>query len=606
MRIRRTNPRTPGPKDGVVLIWTVFAAIVILGSSFVTGSLAKTANIRAKTAVARGTAEASSHAAVEAATEAIRASLKRGATPPATGSFTVGGETVTYSIQQDTAPVSLQDSGGLHQMGSVYRVVGMGQSGSVARTMRRMTRAALIPIFQFSIFYENDLEFYNPQTWNIRGRVHCNSDIYLRAQRNVTFDTNYVHTAGSLYGRAPFGTWNSLAGVAPSIRRWVPDPFDTSAAVDMETLPIIEDLAGLGLTTTGGIDTDFAGSDLNGDGDFDDPGELAPFLGATLDLFGAYGGPAGGETTLQTAENGVVPLAPPTPDEMAPFVAATGGDYTYDSTSDTYTQVAAGTGTHALGGYHADAGLVIHTRPDGSWTATDADGFDVTTAIQSAVTSSTIYDSRQAGATTGQLQQLELDLGALVAAGAFPANGLIYMSGAGAGTGTDAKAFTLKNGAELPAGLTVVSPNSLYIQGDYNVVDPKPASAIGDAVNLLSNSWDGSKGPGDLPPATETTYHLSVIAGDVESTETVLSGGPHNLPRRHENWNGVDEHLIGSIVCPFRSQYATGDFQLGGDYYLPPNRFWEFDDRNNDLTQLPPFTPVTVEVEAMVTWIPRP
>jgi len=154
--------------------------------------------------------------------------------------------------------------------------------------------------------------------------------------------------------------------------------------------------------------------------------------------------------------------------------------------------------------------------------------------------------------------------------------------------------------------LSVVSPNSIFLQGDYNTVDPKPAAVIADAVNLLSNAWDNSKTRGDLPDATETTYNVSVVAGDNASTAAGMSGGPHNLVRRHEDWRGIPEHLNGSIVCPFRSRFATGKFQVGSDYYIPPNRFWMFDERNNDLNTLPPYTPVTVEVQSTATWIAKP
>ncbi len=606
MKLHSPSPSPARRNSGVVLIWTVFAAILILGSTFVTATLSRTADVRAELAVKRAGAESLSHAAVEAATEMIRTHLRRSQEPPPTGTFVIDGQVASFTIQREMGPVTQQTVNGLQQFGSIFRVVGTGTVDDVTKTTRRMARAGVIPVFQFAIFYENDLEFYNPETWEIKGRVHCNSDMFIRAQTNLTFDTNYLRCAGDMYGRAPHGGWSSLAGVAPKIRRWVADPFDPAEWVEYSDLPLIEDYDALGHSTTGGLDSDFTAADLNGDGDYDDANEYASFLDGTMDLFGPSGG-GSAETTLQTSAHGVVPLAPPEPEDFAAYTpVASGGDYTYDAGTDTYTAVPAGTGTHGKGSYHEDAGLVIQTKPDGTWTATDGAGVDVSAAIAAAVTSSSIYDTRQAGDGPDSLQQLELDVAALTASGHFPANGLIYMAGEGAGPGTDVKAFTLKNGSELPSGLTVVSPNSVYIQGDYNTVAPKSASVIADAANFLSNAWDNSKTPGTLPTASETTYNVSIIAGDVESTASVENGGPHNLPRRHEDWGGVDEHLNGSIVCPYRSRYATGDFVLGGNYYYAPNRFWAYDERNNDPANLPPFTPMAVEVEAMVTWNAKP
>ncbi|QDV08440.1 hypothetical protein Poly30_39830 [Planctomycetes bacterium Poly30] len=599
------SPSNPSRRNsGVVLIWSVFAAILILGSTFVTATLSRTANLRAQLAVKRGGAEALSHAAVEAAMESIRTHLRRNQEPPVTGTFTVDGEVATYTIQREAAPLNQRTVGGLQQFGSIFRVVGTGTVGDITKSTRRMARASVIPVFQFAIYYENDLEFFNPAPWEIKGRIHCNSDIYVRVQAPLTFDTNYLHCAGSFYGRAPHATWAPIAGVEPTIRRWVADPFDPSAWADWSALPIVETYAASGVTTSGGLDTDFTGADLNGDGDFTDANEYASFLAGTVGLFGPTGG--GPESTLMTSEHGVLPLAPPEAEDFSPFTPTVGGDFVYDPVADAYTPVTPGSGTHSMGSYHKEAGLVIRTLPDGTWSARDETGADLTAAIASAVTSGSIYDTRQAADGPGSLQQLELDLGALAASGHFPANGLIYMVGEGAGTGTDAKAFTLKNGATLPSGLTVVTPNSIYLQGDYNTNSPKPASLIADAANLLSNAWDNSKTPGTLPTATETTYNVSIIAGDTPSTSSGTNGGPHNLPRRHEDWTGVNEYLNGSIVCPFRSQYATADFVLGGNYYFPPDRFWAFDERNNDPTTLPPFTPMTVEVDAMVTWSAKP
>jgi len=53
--------------------------------------------------------------------------------------------------------------------------------------------------------------------------------------------------------------------------------------------------------------------------------------------------------------------------------------------------------------------------------------------------------------------------------------------------------------ATLADRLTVVSPNPVYIWGDFNVNDKKPAAVICDAINLLSNRWDDSKTDGHLP-----------------------------------------------------------------------------------------------------------
>ncbi|MCP5022393.1 MAG: hypothetical protein GY930_11530 [bacterium] len=595
-------------QQGVILVWVLFTLFVVMGSIFVTATLARTESIRAEFSVTKANAEALSHAAIEAATARIAESLRIGAEPPDQGTFDVAGQMVSYTIERLSPDVDSQNNAGLLMSRAVFGVTGVGTSEDVTSRTRRVVQSSVIPIFQFAIFYENDVEFYNPAPWQIQGRVHTNSNMYIRTGTDLTFDTNYLCAAGGLYGRPTYDTWSMLNGVPAKIRRWVPDPFDSNVAKEYVDLPTIENYDALGIVTTGGMDSDFAGYDWNGDGDFDDASDKLPFLAQAQDLWASSSIAYESESTVRTEVHGVQTLTPPDLGDINMYVAKSGGDFTYDESIGRYVAAPPGTGTHAAGQYMDQAGLVIESYRDGSWKAFDEYGTDISADLSGAITSSSIFNRRQAGDSSDSIQQIEVDVAALALSAHYPANGLIYMGGYhnGDGTGTNVKAFTVKNASELPSGLSVVSPNSVFLQGDYNTVDPKPAAVIADAVNLLSNAWDNTKVRGQLPDATETTYNVSVVAGDNASTTSGMSGGPHNLVRRHEDWRGIPEHLNGSIVCPFRSRFATGKFQVDSDYYIPPDRFWMFDERNNNLNTLPPYTPVTVEVQSTATWIAQP
>lgn len=600
-RLHRADPR----RRGVILVWALFVVFLVGASTFVTMTVSSTSLRTADLAVDRTRAEALCHAALEEAEAQIDRALQVGAEPAANGTATLDGAQATFTVVRAGAPAVTMGDDGLQREGHAFLVEAEATVERATLRLRRVVRASAIPIFQFSIFYENDLEFYNPAPWTIQGRIHCNSDIFVRLWTSLTFDTNYLHAAGGIYGRAPFGSWAPLVnGVAPRIRRWVPDPFDPAAPVAYEPLPAMEDLLAHRIASTGGVDSDFGGYDANGDGDTDDAGEFGTLLQESLERFSDG---AGSASTLQTNAHGAGRLAPPRIESLDMYVpAASGGDHALDAASGEYVPVAPGTGTHRVGQYAANAGLRIETRDDGTWKAVDGNGFDVTSQLQGAIRSSQIFDRRQSLGFGRRLNQLEIDVAAVHAAGLFPANGLMYMVGHGAGDGADVQAFTLQNASELPGPLSVVTPNSVYLQGDYNVTDPKPAAVMADAVNLLSNAWDNQKRPGALPVATETRYHVSVVTGDVESTSGTMGGGPHNLLRRHEDWSTIPEHVVGSIICPFRSRYATGEFRVGDDYYQPPDRYWSFDHRNNDSGSRPPYAPVTVETVDVLTWIPTP
>jgi hypothetical protein len=148
----------------------------------------------------------------------------------------------------------------------------------------------------------------------------------------------------------------------------------------------------------------------------------------------------------------------------------------------------------------------------------------------------------------------------------------------------------------------VASEGAVYVQGDFNTVDKKGAAVIADAVNLLSNAWDGSKTKGTLPKALETTYNLAFISGNQDTEVGVYNGGFENLPRFHEDWSDVPCNVAGSFVNAWLSQHATGAWVYGDDRYTAPKRNWSYDTSFNQVDNLPPYKPLVVTGDDVVTW----
>ncbi len=179
-------------------------------------------------------------------------------------------------------------------------------------------------------------------------------------------------------------------------------------------------------------------------------------------------------------------------------------------------------------------------------------------------------------------------------------NGIVYItdtSAAANGVGTK-RGIRLKNGTVMPSGgLTIVSGNPVYIQGDYNTggLNPpsdsgnpaqpqvngytrQPCSVIADAVNVLSNSWsDNNSGAGlGSRVASNTTVNTAILAGIVPSANNIYSGGAENFPRFLEDWSGRTLTYYGSMVELYPSKQSIGTW--GKDnVYNPPNRQWFFD-----------------------------
>jgi hypothetical protein len=576
----------------VVAVATALA--VMLTSS---ASANRTANVTRHASAARFRAEGG----LAAARRALLLASANLRAPAASGTALIDGVTVAF----DVAPTGLEsaetDATGIQTLRTRYRIDSRAHVHGARETVHRVVDVLAVPIFQFAVFYTGDLEINPGPDMTIRGRVHTNGDLYLNCGGTLTLDSNYVHAVGNLYRERKDQPGVSQGSV--DVRAWVANTFDPSEPLDYARLNSLAQMLALGVSTDSGYDSAFtAGHDADGDGDFFGPDDWLPFALGALEYWDEPDGYTGGAgSTIQTSDHGLSAAITPGVNSIAAFEAEPGGgDFDLDPVSGAYVPVAPGTGAFAKGFFHAEAGLAVVASADGSsWRAFDASGLDVSAHVPpGAVTLTTMVDARQGGDVT----VIQLDLALLNGSSVFPANGLVYAAGLANGTGTEAQGVRLVNGSELAAPLTLASEGPVYVQGDYNTVGKKGAAVIADAVNLLSNAWDDTKGPSGLPRAAETTFNLAFISGNHETAAGAYNGGFENLPRFHEDWNGVPCNLTGSFVNAWESQHATGAWLYGGNRYTAPRRNFAYDPAFNDVANLPPFTPLVVTGEDVVTW----
>jgi hypothetical protein len=170
-------------------------------------------------------------------------------------------------------------------------------------------------------------------------------------------------------------------------------------------------------------------------------------------------------------------------------------------------------------------------------------------------------------------------------------------------TGSTESGVRVKNGQTLPSlGLTIATPNPLYLQGHYNAAPvhlgttntslTKPAALIGDSINILSAAWNDANSTASISSRTaaDTTVNAALLGGIVPSGGGYYSGGVENFPRFLENWSGRKLAYNGSMVVMYFSRIAIAPWG-GSDVYSPPNRQWTFDLNFMDVTKLPPGTP---------------
>ena len=165
-------------------------------------------------------------------------------------------------------------------------------------------------------------------------------------------------------------------------------------------------------------------------------------------------------------------------------------------------------------------------------------------------------------------------------------------------------------------GLTVVTENPIYIQGDWNANaagfgDPhSETSVIADAVTLLSNNWTDANSfvnpynPGNRA-RTNSWYRLAIIGGkgiafpwiNGEPNDFGTDGGAHNFLRYLES--GAQLNYRGAIATFYYNRQATGTYKCCTTVYSPPTRVYNFDTDFLDPAKLPPLTPVFRDINAL-------
>ncbi|MCK4372658.1 MAG: hypothetical protein KAW61_05895 [candidate division Zixibacteria bacterium] len=97
---------------------------------------------------------------------------------------------------------------GLHALVKSFTItsVAVSQNDHGKMELSQTFQTALVPLFQFAVFYENDLEIAPGPAMTLAGRVHSNGNLWLQAGTSLQMDS-YVTSAGSIYhGRKGAGS----------------------------------------------------------------------------------------------------------------------------------------------------------------------------------------------------------------------------------------------------------------------------------------------------------------------------------------------------------------------------------------------------------------
>jgi hypothetical protein len=419
--------------------------------------------------------------------------------------------------------------------------------GSPEALLEMHFKSRLVALFQFAAFYDKDLEIVTG-TGLLSGPVHSNGDLYLDSTTSLDVG-GQVTSAGDIY-RGPKNQDACLAGLVR-----VPDPDNA-----------------LDLPSCSGSRKTYVQSDFD------------PWDGMV--------------------QAGLDPLTVP-----PASVIDIGPGNVYWARADLRVVLDLSTGSPTIKVY----------KPDGT---ADLIRTVALAACGVAGHSNTFYDNREGSS----IDMLDIDLQGLLDCAHGAAllgvgkglddttdGGLVFYLGVvgsnqkvlnnyGVRVGNANEIVSTNALAPLPAGLTLVSNQAVYLHGNFNALNKKPAAVIGDTINLLSSSWTDAYSALSVASrtASDTVYQAAFMAGTdttggAEGTSGQdagqYNGGLNHFPRLHENWSSRTLFYRGSFVSLNAPRRKDGALALDGSQFTQPVRDWNFDTDFEAAELLPPLPP---------------
>jgi hypothetical protein len=476
-----------------------------------------------------------------------------------------GGHTANQVIVTNTATsqtiVLSGTYAGLSLKANVYEIIANAQNTTtqfkIVSTVGQQIYFGVIPMFQFAIFYQNDMEVCPGPYMSVAGPVHGNANIYLCPGGGLDF-TNTVSVVSNIF--------MNQSPLDPESRSFTYVDFYGSPTEATNPSPMN---LPVGTNTTGSVSN--------------------------------------------TSQNAYAILMMPTNGQT--YTSSTGTNLLYNQADMIIIVSNNNTIRVTSGAYVNNQATVISNGQYSSWLSTNGSFYDQRDSLTVNPVMINVANLVKWSATNSVLRS------ALTSARSASQADVqsIYVADLRTNSGTQ-PGVVLTNGAVLPPqGLAIASPDPAYVIGNWNVQltnggpsnagtanvnDTLPSAIYADAITVLSQNWNPANGNASYTSrnATADTVNAAFFMGIVPSNGSSFSGGVENFPRFLENWNGNPFYYNGSMVQMFYSRIANQPFvengpSTPGAYYTPPKRYWAFDTNFSNPANQPPMTPKIIKVE---------
>ena len=244
--------------------------------------------------------------------------------------------------------------------------------------------------------------------------------------------------------------------------------------------------------------------------------------------------------------------------------------------------------------FYNKADMIITVNADGTTTVTSGIVNNKSTVVNLASLPNSmkfldvtrqLYNKRE----SKTVKQVEIDVARLAVwnsslSNTFPARPvtggtkdvtIVYVDDKRSVTSSEETGVLVKNGSLLPSihGLTIATPEPIYVAGDYNIKDAsgtssgsstthtRPAALIGDAITILSKAWDVTeselrqqslcepRGAIDHRECCVSRRHRRNNDRAVQRGRGKLSALPRKLERQNVHLQRLDGRHVSEPIC---------------------------------------------------------
>jgi len=455
-------------------------------------------------------------------------------TAPSFPGFTFDAFSVVTSSPSTLITITIGPYAGLYAFSTPYTITSQASGTVPDNGTVRLTQSVedrLIPLFQFGVFYNGDLEIFPGPSMTFNGRIHSNKDIYIGPGSGNTLKVDSrTSSAGNIYRcRKDNPSSCSSAQIKKTDGTYASLTYDHNNS--NWATKAYQDWSGLVQDSAHGVQK--------------------------LNL------PIGTSSPIDLIKRGDT-VNPADSSESATL-----------KSSRMYWQ----------------ADLRILGNADGTYNAYYKDGTAATVDPPTAVLTKTFYDYRQGKIITVR----EIDIVALGGCACKPANGILYVSETQNETNSKAvrlkSGATLPTGGLTVASDNPLYVKGDYNTAAKKGGAIMSDAITFLSNNWSDTNAANSSSPFSSRVASDTTVNAAVVTGNTNTSVGNYNGGLENLPRFLEYWTGRTFTYRGSLIDLWQSQQATARWIYGSPIYTAPNRVWSYDTDFNNPANLPPGTP---------------